>query len=183
VSRKKYQYISMSWFNDLKALATDKVKGVIPLDRQEQISKLFLNSPEMVEERERLANDELRKNQVRDYLSEMYPWETRDEERDILVEECKEAIFALSTTTSTFLGPWALPGKAVDQDELTPEELETVQAELVATLEDAKEKLTKLEPLPPLLEDFDIDTHVGLIQKLLEVDANLVEMHGNLSGT
>jgi len=172
----------MSWFNDLKAMATDTVKGVIPPDRQEQISKLFLNSPEMKEERENLANDELRKNQVRDYLSEMYPWETRDEERDILVEECKEAIFALSTTPNTFLGPWALPGKAVEEDELTPEELETIQAERVAALEDAKEKLAKLEPLPPLLEDFDIDTHVGLIQKLLEVDASLVEMHGSLSG-
>jgi len=38
-----------------------------------------------------------------------------------------------------------------------------------------------LQPLPTLLADFDLDTHVGLIQRLLKVDPKLVEMHSRLS--
>lgn len=40
-------------------------------------------------------------------------------------------------------------------------------------------KLSKLEPLPPLLADFDLDAHVGLIQRLLEVNEQLVEQQSN----
>ena len=43
-------------------------------------------------------------------------------------------------------------------------------------------KLAKLEPLPPLLAEFDLDAHVGLIQKLLKVDDMLVEQQSKLSG-
>ena len=45
------------------------------------------------------------------------------------------------------------------------------------------EQLNKLEPLPPLLRDFDLDAHVGLIQKLLKMDPRLVERQSTLSGT
>ena len=47
---------------------------------------------------------------------------------------------------------------------------------------DQLEKLSKLEPLPLLLRDFDLDAHVGLIQKLLQVDRRLVERQSTLSG-
>ena len=48
--------------------------------------------------------------------------------------------------------------------------------------EESREKLAKLEPLPPLLEDFDLDAHVGLIQNLLKEDPELVKMQATLSG-
>merc|ERR1712232_338567 len=44
-----------------------------------------------------------------DSLTGMLPWETNDEERDILVEECKEAILSLSANCETFIGPFQLP--------------------------------------------------------------------------
>ena len=49
--------------------------------------------------------------------------------------------------------------------------------------EESREKLAKLEPLPPLLEDFDLDAHVGLIQRVLKEDPQLVQMQATLSGT
>lgn len=48
--------------------------------------------------------------------------------------------------------------------------------------EESREKLAKLEPLPTLLEDFDLEAHVGLIQKILKADPGLVNMQANLSG-
>jgi hypothetical protein len=48
--------------------------------------------------------------------------------------------------------------------------------------EESREKLSKLEPLPPLLDNFDLDAHVGLIQKLLKEDPELVNMQATLSG-
>lgn len=46
----------------------------------------------------------------------------------------------------------------------------------------AQQKLTTLQPLPPLLEKFDLDSHVGLIERLLTVDSELVKMHSLLIG-
>ena len=48
--------------------------------------------------------------------------------------------------------------------------------------EDSRQKLRKLEPLPLLLEKFDLDDHVGLIQKILKEDPNLVNMQATFSG-
>jgi hypothetical protein len=114
----------------------------------------------------------------------MLPWETRDAEREILVEECKEAILALSEKDETFLGPYrmpALPKTDDTKDDEEDEEEEEVVEEIVPS-EESLEKLSKLEPLPPLLADFDLDAHVGLIQRLLEVDGKLVEKQARLSG-
>jgi len=110
----------------------------------------------------------------------MLPWETRDTEREILVEECKEAILALSTRDDTFLGPYKMPAlpKTSDDEE---EEEDFVQQDMMPS-EESLEKLSKLEPLPPLLADFDLDAHVGLIQRLLQVDETLVEQQSKLSG-
>lgn len=111
----------------------------------------------------------------------MLPWETRDTEREILVEECKEAILLLSSREDTFLGPFEMPAlpKTNDDDEEEDEEQSVAEA---GPSEESLEKLAKLEPLPPLLADFDLDAHVGLIQRLLEVDENLVEQQSKLSG-
>ena len=107
----------------------------------------------------------------------MLPWETRDSDREILVEECKEAILALSQSDSTFLGPYQMPALPKTSDEEEEEE----QEELVPSPE-SLEKLSKLEPLPPLLAEFDLDSHVGLIQRLLKEDEKLVEQQSKLSG-
>ena len=47
---------------------------------------------------------------------------------------------------------------------------------------DSLEKLAKLEPLPKLMQEFDLDAHVGLIDRLLKEDKKLVEMQSELSG-
>jgi len=120
------------------------------------------------------------------------------------VEECRELILLLSTREDTFLGPYALLDCRGKEEEVAIEDKKEGvvgegEKEGAEKEEDEGaagdgggdgekegvphgEKLAKLEPLPPLLSDFDLDTHVGLIQKILEVDSNLVEMHSQLSG-
>jgi hypothetical protein len=170
-----------SWFNDLTAQVgdlTNKVQAAIPIDK-EMMQKLTLTTPELTAERQRIDEEEKRKEFVKDSLAGMLPWETRDAEREILVEECKEAILLLSTKNDTFLGPYKMPAlpKTSDDDDDDEEE-----EELIVPSEESLEKLSKLEPLPPLLADFDLDSHVGLIQRLLKVDNNLVEQQSKLSG-
>lgn len=123
-----------------------------------------------------MEEEERKREQAKDSLAGMFPWETRDPDREILVEECKEAILALSEQEETFLGPYKMPAlpKTNDDDEEVVEE--------IVPSEESLEKLGKLEPLPPLLADFDLDAHVGLIQRLLEVDGKLVEKQARLSG-
>jgi len=41
---------------------------------------------------------------------------------------------------------------------------------------------SKLDPLPPLLANFDLDAHVSLIVRSLAFDPNLKQMHSDLSG-
>lgn len=52
----------------------------------------------------------------------------------------------------------------------------------MAPSEESLEMLKKLEPLPPLLEGFDLDAHVGLIQRVMKEDPKLVAMQANFSG-
>jgi len=177
----------------------------------ETLKKLSLMSPDMVEERERIYEEEENKKLVRDSLAGILPWETNDEERDILVEECKEAILNLGLTPETFTGPFQMPqmprskkGVATDQREEIEEEGDSeagkegcndeqdqqeIEGEEGSNLEtndnpsdESLEKLKKLEPLPILLANFDLDSHVGLIQRLLKEDQNLVQMQASLSG-
>lgn len=195
----------MSWFpSSLKDLTdqvtaatgelSEKVQAAIPIDK-ETLQKLTLNSPEMKAEREQFTQEYKHKLAVKDSLAHMYPWETRDAERDILVEECKEAVMALSQDPETFFGPYQMPTLNVkteeEEEEKTEEEVLLAEEEEVETekdvvdkdpSEDALEKLAKLEPLPPLLADFDLIAHVGLIQKMLKIDPKLVERQSKLSG-
>jgi hypothetical protein len=113
----------------------------------------------------------------------MYPWETRDAEREILVDECKEAILSLSSKDETFFGPYKMPALLNTSDEKEDEEdEENVKEEEPRPSKESLENLAKLEPLPPLLAEFDLDAHVGLIQLLLKVDKKLVEKQSTLSG-
>ena len=123
----------------------------------------------------------------------------------ILVEECKEAILELSSREDTFFGPYEMPllkvmlEKSSSKDEDDDENLEegtgdgeggdaddtgeeTKASRHMAPSEESQEKLSKLKPLPPLLEDFDLDSHVGFIQRVMKEDENLVEMQAHFSG-
>ena len=203
----------MSWFaSSLETLSqlSEKVQNAIPLDK-DLLAKLTLNTDEMKAERQQFGEEAKRKEQVKDILAGMLPWETRD--KDILVEECKEAILALSHNDETFYGPYAMPELKVKLDEEDDddqgkkkakkikedgeeEEEDEAEEELDDDDDDeggadnktpkpsqeSLEKLAKLEPLPPLLRDFDLDSHVGLIQKLLKVDPELQRQQSTLSG-
>lgn len=52
----------------------------------------------------------------------------------------------------------------------------------MAPPEESLEMLAKLQPLPQLLEDFDLEVHVGLIQSVMKEDPELVEMQAYFSG-
>jgi FtsZ-binding cell division protein ZapB len=188
----------MSWFTSgLEALnnLSEKVQKAIPLDK-ELLAKLTLNTDEMKAQRQQFGDEANRKKDVKNMLAGMLPWETKDPERDILVEECKEAILALSGREETFHGPYEMPALRVklddDNDEETQEgedpddgddkdESESAEKSYMPS-EESLEKLAKLEPLPPLLCDFDLDSHVGLIERLLKEDPVLAERQSTLSG-
>ena len=142
------------------------------------LQSLTLTTPELRAERERIDAEEKRKKEIRNMLAGMLPWQTQDPDRDILVEECREAILQLSKSKETFFGPFPLPpmkAKSGDDDEDHTKQT-TVPSK------DSLEKLAKLQPLPPLLENFEFLAHVGLIEKILAEDPNLVEMQSTLSG-
>jgi len=121
-------------------------------DRGKLVKALTLTSPELSEERNKLEREETRKERVRDVLADLLPWETSEEESKILEEECRESILALSLKEETFL-------KSPLEDGVEPEEV-----------------------LPSLLINFDLDMHVGLIQRLLDADEKLVLMQSEFSG-
>ncbi|KAL3758627.1 hypothetical protein ACHAWU_008381 [Discostella pseudostelligera] len=190
-----------SWFTGGASLGDtllglkDKVQSQVNNIDPNLLKKLTLQSDELVSERQRIDEEERRKEAVRETLSEILPWETRDEEMEILVEECKEVILNLSSIDETFTGPFVLPGGLVSnedegevndgdaEDEAADEDENSNRraAEDLAAAEQSATKLSKLQPLPTLLADFDLDTHVGLIQRMLKVDPKLVGAHSRLS--
>jgi len=121
-------------------------------DREKLVKALTLTTPELTEERNKLEIEETRKERVRNALVNLLPWETGEEESKILEEECRESILALSLKEESFLK------SPLDEN---PE---------------AKAFL------PLVVLNFDLDAHVGLIQRLLEVDENLVIMQSELGG-
>ena len=105
---------------------------------------------------------------------------------EILVDECREVILGLSGSAETFTGPFVLPGglqkkEKDDEDEDDDDDESLRAARDLHEAEKSAEKLSKLQPLPALLADFDLDTHVGLIQRLFQADPKLVEVHSKLS--
>lgn len=192
----KVQSVDIGKLTESVKEMTDKVQSAIPIDT-ETIQKLTLTTPEMQAERQKMDEEYRHKVAVKDSLSHMLPWETCDEEREILVEECREAIMALSGEIDTFFGPYKVPRKNVNteneekektEEEQLLEEEEDVEEKTKASVKDkdpspeSLEKLAKLEPLPALLANFDLDAHVGLIKKMLDADPRLVDRQSNLSG-
>jgi hypothetical protein len=152
----------------------------------EVLEKLTLTTPELLAERQRIDEEEKRKEHVRDMLASLLPWETNDAERDILVEECKEAILNLSKSRDTFYGPYELPklgAKTTEDDDNDDKSHESFSVEKDLPSKESLEKLAKLEPLPSLLQNFDFHAHVGLISRMLALDPNLVLMQSKESGT
>jgi hypothetical protein len=125
-------------------------------------------------------------------LAALYPWETNDPDRSILVAECQTAILQMSQNKSTFFGPFVLPpppavkSKASNHDEEPADELDNKKKIPEDELPSAASlaMLAQLQPLPRFLgeNDFDLQMHVGLIEKLLKVDKNLVQMQANYQG-
>ena len=180
----------MSWLQSLQSATnaitkiggelSNKVQDALPVDSVDLINKLTLRSDELLQEHELIDAQEKRKELVREYLSEILPWETKDESRAILIDKCQEAILNLSTEKVTFETPFLLQkGKIFIEDDEETEEGNQISHEQI---EASQLKLEKMQPLPFLLDCFDIDTHVGLIERLLKVDKQLVHMHSMLSG-
>jgi len=192
---------------------SESVQDAIPTEHKDFLAKLTLNTDEMISERENFRQEATKKEKAKDRLNKILPWETLDPEREILVEECKEAILELSGREETFFGPYEMPllnvqlvSKEDNEEEGTEEgvgesegngdDAAAVEAEEDAEAptesrpgsrhmepsEESLEKLSKLKPLPPLLEEFDLDVHVGLIQRVMKEDSNLVGMQANFSG-
>jgi hypothetical protein len=191
-----------SWFDGFASKlqaateqVTERAKNALPLN-EGFLEKLTLTTPELAEAQKKLDEEEKRKELIKDCLAGLLPWETRDPERDILVEECKERILKLSKDEGTFKGPYLMPGMSVklnNDDDVKATESEdddeTVEVEKVkqegnqeTPTEESLDKLAKLEPLPKLLGCFDLDAHVGLIQRILAQDPELVFMQSKLSG-
>lgn len=154
---------------------SSKVQQSLPLD-DDLVKKLTLRSDELLAEHNLIDAEERRKEAVRDYLSSLLPWETKDEAREILVEECREAIQNMASKGDTFTGPFSLPDD-VKRMFAEDSDMEEASDESIA---EADKKLQKMGKLPPLLEDFDLDAHVGLIERLFKVDKNLVKSHSCL---
>jgi hypothetical protein len=214
--------------------ASKSVQEALPKEHKELLAKLTLNTDEMKATRQQFSEEAQRKAEAQQRLGQLLPWETKDADREILVDECKEAILELSKNLQTFYGPYEIPmlnvhledddddnndneengyegKKDIDEDDggLVNND-DDVAAAAEATRDDdgsdddggaargkqvrsaasqhfrpsaeSKEKLAKLQPLPPLLEEFDLDSHVGLIQRLLKEDPELVHKQATLSG-
>lgn len=205
--------------------AKETVQDAIPTEHKELLAKLTLNTDEMISERQNFRDEATRKEQAKNRLDKLLPWETSIKNYEILVEECKEAILELSSRKETFFGPYEMPLLNVQFEEVEDMEEEEEDADQtriqtddtdekyefhdnekeknivevesqtdtaekenenghvhLLPSEDSRQKLRKLEPLPPLLEKFDLDDHVGLIQKILKEDPNLVNMQATFSG-
>lgn len=181
-----------SWFSYDKIVnLSSKIQESIPLDSDMKkklvsgISRIALLSPDLVAEKNKIDSEERRKERVRDSLADLLPFETKDETGEILVEDCRERIFSLSTHEFSFTLPFEAPDGVHIFAPLQDDEGNDIPCDLLILNKEreiAKERLDKLRPLPDLLENFDLDCHVGLIQRMLKLDQNLVLMHSKLSG-
>lgn len=161
--------------NEISTKVQETVQESLPLE-DDLIKKLTLRSDDLQAEHDLIDAQETRKEMVRDYLSKLLPWETNDEARVILIEECREAIQDMAMKGETFTGPFELPEgveKMFSENSDMSEATEESKAE-------AAKKLEKMGTLPQLLHDFDLDAHVGLIEKLFQVDEELKMTHSLL---
>ena len=174
---------------EVASAASDAVAGAAPGGGAEEIlRRLALNTDAMVAERERLGEEDGRRRRAAEEMGRLLPWETDDETRTILSEECRTRVLALARDPDTFTTPLPLPGHGHGHAEVAAAaaaaegEGEEEEEGAAAPPAQAPSGGAFLDPLPPLLEEFDLDAHVGLIGRMLELDPALVDAHANLSG-
>ena len=139
-------------FDTIKEKTNSVVSSELSSSITKTIKDLSLNSDEMKAERALYANEEKEKLNKVQW-DYILPWETNDEKQTILCEECKEMIMKLSYEDSTFLGPYNKSDEGLD--------------EAAAVL---------------LPENFDVETYLKVIEKLLEIDEELKYAHFDLIG-
>jgi len=179
----------MSWFSsvaDTLARSISETTNNVNLQHgRELLAALTLNTPEMTAEREQMLLEDTRRLALKDALASLLPWETSIEDKAILVEECQEAVLSLSGNDITFLGQEA-PSNNNHETETAVHmvgESQSTYLALCRAIANSKVVTAKGSGIPPLLEHFDLDAHVGLIDRVLKVDPRLVEQHAKLSGT
>jgi len=166
-----------SWFNDALGKLNDistKVQSSLPID-DDLLGKLTLRSDDLKAIHDLIDTEEKQKEQAIKLLSNLLQWETEDETKVILVEECRASILGLSVIDSTFTTPFALPEglKMWTEHSGMTESTKEMQ-------EEAMKKFEKI-PFPDLLSDFDLNAHVELVQRLFKLDKNLVVAHSKLA--
>ena len=168
---------------EVASAASDAVAGAAPGGGAEEIlRRLALNTDAMVAERERLGEEDGRRRRAAEEMGRLLPWETDDETRTILSEECRTRVLALARDPDTFTTPLPLPGHGHAEVAAAAAAAEGEEEGAAAPPAQAPSGGAFLDPLPPLLEEFDLDAHVGLIGRMLELDPALVDAHANLSG-
>lgn len=166
-----------SWFNDALEKLNDistKVQSSLPVD-DDLIGKLTLRSDDLRAIHDLIEKEETQKEHAKKLLSNLLPWETEDETKVILVEECKSSILGLSLLDTSFTTPFGLPEGLKMWSEHSEMKESTKEMQ-----EEALKKFEKI-PFPDLLSDFDLDAHVELVQKLFNLDKNLVVAHSKLA--
>eukprot|EP00588_Corethron_pennatum_P010477 CAMPEP_0194269296 /NCGR_PEP_ID=MMETSP0169-20130528/3481_1 /TAXON_ID=218684 /ORGANISM="Corethron pennatum, Strain L29A3" /LENGTH=377 /DNA_ID=CAMNT_0039010891 /DNA_START=13 /DNA_END=1146 /DNA_ORIENTATION=- len=143
----------------------------------------------LASEHQNLTSEHLSSIRKEHAFDRFLPWETEEEEKEILSPEVREVILKFGQSKAVFEGPFLLKsgikctsvkGKEDDKDKeeevvFRKEEddaLDEVGAILKDTDEDTEKKEEKEEdPDFP----FDLDSHLGLIRRIMEVDDQLVE--------
>jgi len=178
-----------SWLGTGTGSLFQSIQDAIPDNVTKVIKELSLNADDMVAEREQLTREEAEKKAKQEWSKGIIlPWETNDEERCILCDECKDAILKLSEDDSAFLAPFkdineGRSGVTVAADE---EESSTAAEAEAEAEDDHNEKQSPLESSQPvtalLPANFDLESYVGLIERLLVIDVNLKKRHADLIG-
>jgi len=143
----------------------------------------------LASEHQNLTSEHLSSIRKEHAFDRFLPWETEEEEKEILSPEVREVILKFGQSKAIFEGPFLLKngmkctsvkGKEDDKDKeeevvFQKEEddaLDEVGAILKDTDEDTEKKEEKEEePDFP----FDLDSHLGLIRRIMEIDEQLVE--------
>uniref|UniRef100_A0A6U5JGA1 Uncharacterized protein n=1 Tax=Corethron hystrix TaxID=216773 RepID=A0A6U5JGA1_9STRA len=117
----------------------------------------------------------------------MLPWETDEEEKEILCPEVREVILKFGSSRTVFEGPFRMSSGAMciaeeadekqdGEEEVVFQEEEKVIDEVDAILKDTTKEKDEKE-IEELYFPFDLDSHLGLIRRMMEIDEHLVAAH------
>lgn len=166
-----------SWLGQGTGSLFQSIQNAIPDDVTKMIKEISLNADDMVAEREQFTREEVEKKAKQEWSKDIIlPWESNDEERCILCDECKDAILKLSESDFAFLAPYKDPIDD-DQSDTAAASAEGGNNEKQMILQESSQPAMALLPL-----DFDLESYVGLVERLLQIDANLKERHAELIG-